>query len=241
MLEKLGTADRPESHFHDSSLDRWIEDYGLAGAWSGSREDMLRAVFASARDRGTGGTGVFGLRMQRGSFCYFMEQVDRLYPGRATDVERIEAAFGPTLFVYLRRPAKLAQAISRVMAVQTGLWHRKADGSDLERLGPPRAPRYDRDAIARHMKELTALDAEWEHWFAQEGLAPLRVSYDELAGAPQDTLARILVALGLDPSQARSVHPPTARLAGAESRIWAERFLAQTPASQQAATAARQP
>lgn len=230
LLQEIGIAGRPDSHFHEPSLDRWLEDYGLASEPFASREDALRAVFASARERGSGGTGVFGLRLQRGSFPYFIAQLDRLYPGRSNDVERIEAAFGTTLFVHLQRSDKLAQAISRVMAEQTGLWHRRADGSELERLAPAREPRYDREAIARHMADLTALDADWERWFAREGPAALRLSYDALASAPQATLAQLLDALGLDPDHASRVRPPTARLAGTESREWSERFIAETAA-----------
>ena len=230
LIDATGKAGHPDSHFHDPSLDRWLQEYGLGGERFASREDALRAVFACARERGAGDTGIFGLRMQRASFAHFIEQAERLYPGRSCDVERIEAAFGPTLFVHLRRDDKLAQAVSRVMAEQTGLWHRKADGSELERLAPARAPRYDRAAIARHMAELTTLDAEWERWFAREGLAPLRVRYDALADAPQATLAHFMDALGLDPGPARRVQPPTARLAGPENREWIARFIAQTAA-----------
>jgi trehalose 2-sulfotransferase len=230
LLKETGIAGCPGSHFHEPSLAQWLESYGLANKRFASREEALRGVFASARERGAGATKVFGLRMQRGSFPYFLEQVDRLYPGRTSDIERIEAAFGPTLFVHLQRADKLAQAVSRVMAEQTGLWHRASDGSELERLAPPREPSYDSEAIARHVADLAALDAEWEHWFAREGLAPLRISYDELARAPQETLAHLLDALGLDPVHARHIQPPTAKLADAISREWIERFAAETAA-----------
>ncbi len=224
LLAETGMAGRPDSHFHEPSLDRWLECHGLSDRRFTSDEDARRAVFASIRDKGDGGTGVFGLRLQQGSRDYFLEQVDRLYPGRSNDVERIEAAFGPTLFIYLKRTDRLAQAVSRVMAEQTGLWHRNADGSELERLAPPREPSYERKSIERHMTALAAMDADWERWFAREHPAPLRVDYEDLARAPQATLARLLEALGLDPIHASRVQPPTAKLAGAESGEWIERF-----------------
>lgn len=230
LLKATGVAGRPGSHFHEPSLDEWLEDYRLEGTAFASREDALRAVFAAAREKGEGGTGVFGLRLQRGSFRFFMGAADAIYPGRSSDVERIEAAFGPTLFIHLRRADKLAQAVSRVMAEQTGLWHRAADGSELERLAPAQAPRYDREAIARHMAEQAALDGEWEDWFAREDVSPLSITYDELAADPQGALARVLEALGLDPSLARDVQPPTRKLADATSREWMERFTAETKA-----------
>lgn len=228
LLAKTGIAGRPGSHFHDPSLNEWLDDYGLRRTQFASRQDALVAVFAAARQRGTGDSALFGLRMQRGSFDYFMAQLEQLFPGRPNDVARIEAAFGTTTFIYLRRSDKLAQAVSRVMAEQTGLWHRHADGSELERLAPPKPPHYNRQAIARHMADLTRLEAEWETWFAAQNLTPHRISYDELAKAPQGTLATLLEVLGLDPAAARNIEPPTAKLAGAQSREWIERFSAET-------------
>lgn len=230
LLGETGMAGRPGSHFHEPSLETWLQDYQLASQPFASRKDALRAVFAKARERGLGGTDIFGLRMQRNSFPYFIDQADHLYPDRSCDVERIEAAFGRTLFIHLRRSDKIAQAVSWEMAEQTGLWHRRADGSELERTAPPRAPVYDRKAIARRLDDLTRWDAEWADWFAREGVSPLRLGYDELADAPQRVLARVLDALGLDPAAARHVQPPTARLADQISIEWIERFTSETKA-----------
>lgn len=224
LLATTKKAGSPGSHFHAPSLDQWFDAYGLTDARFATRHAALRAVFDAALRRGTGGTGVFGLRMQRGSFGYFMEQLDTLHPDCASDIDRIEAAFGPTLFVHLTRRDKLAQAVSRTMAEQTGLWHRAADGSELERLGPAREPRYDRKTIERHMAELIALDAAWEDWFAREEVDPLRIDYDALAADPRGVLAGVLDALGLDRTIAQGIVPPTAKLADATSRTWIERY-----------------
>ncbi|MBL3554135.1 Stf0 family sulfotransferase [Rhodovulum sulfidophilum] len=117
------------------------------------------------------------------------------------------------------RPDLLDQAISRLRAEQTGLWHRNADGSELERLAPPKAARYAA-AIRHHMAAQDALDAAWGGWLRQEGLKPLRLRYDVLSTGPKQILAQVLSALGLDPAQGRSVESPTAKLADAESRKW---------------------
>ena len=190
LLAATNLAGKPGSHFHEPSLDRWLEVYELSERAFASRHEARRAVFDAAREHGTGGTGAFGLRMQRGSFAYFMEQLRALHPGKASDVERIKAEFGLTLFVHLSRMDKLAQAVSRVRAEQTGLWHRAADGTELERLAPPSEPRYDPDAIAHHMADLAALDAAWNAWFARERIEPLRVTYDQLANGPQQHALR---------------------------------------------------
>lgn len=223
-LAATGVAGRPDSHFHASSLRRWLEVHGLEGRAFASERDALRALFEAVRARGSGPSGVFGLRMQRRSFPHWMRRLDALHPGRPTDVARIEAAFGPTSFVHLSRADKLAQAVSLLRAEQSGLWHRAADGTELERLGPPATPRYDADAIARHSADLSAQDDAWRAWFAREGVTPLRLGYETLAADPAGAVARVIDALGLESRAARSVVPATARLADATSTAWIERF-----------------
>lgn len=224
MLQATGAAGRPGSHFHAPSLAGWLAAYDLDAAAFPSETEAARAVFARALARGRAGGDLFALRLQRASAPHFLQRLEALHPGPRTDVARIEAAFGPTRFIHLSRADRLGQALSRVRAEQTGLWHRNADGSELERLAPPAPPRYDRAAIARAMEEAEALDAAWTAWFSRENLAPLRLDYAELARDPQAVLAQVLSFLGLDPALAATVEPPTARLADAETARWRRRF-----------------
>lgn len=226
LLMATNAAGSPDSHFHVPSLDRWLEVYGLTDRTFKSRKEALRAVFDAARDRGAAGTVMFGLRMQRGSFDAFTKALAVLHPRQPSDIARIETEFGPTLFMHLTRADKLDQAISRIRAEQTGLWHRHADGTELERLAPSAPPRYDQATISAHLDGLTTLDDAWTKWFAREGVEPLRITYGALANHPMGTLARVLSALGLDPTVATPVEVPTAKLADAISREWRERFMA---------------
>jgi len=229
LLSATDRAGKPDSHFHVPALASWLEDYELARADFASETEALRAVFDAARRRGTGGTGIFGLRLQRKSFGFFMQQAAVLHPGPLSDRERIEAAFGPTLFIHLTRASKLDQAVSCVKAMQTGLWHRAPDGTEIERLSAPREPVYDAEAIASHVTEFTAADAAWNAWFEREDLQPLRLTYDALAADPAAVLARVLDALGLDPALAEGVDLPVAKLADATNEEWVERFRAEPP------------
>lgn len=215
----------PDSHFHSPSVERWLTVYGLDETPFASREAALRAVFEAALARGKANTDVFGLRMQRSSFDFFMEQLSLLSPDPESDVNRIESVFGPTTFIHLSRKDRVGQAISRLRAEQTGLWHRHFDGSEMERLAPPKEPRYDPDAISQYIEELSALDVEWQRWFDQHKLQPLRVTYDALSENPQKVLSGVLSAIGSDPSLAQKVETPTAKLAGRESDEWNQRYL----------------
>jgi len=227
LLAATGGCGNPDSHFHNPSMSSWLQTYGLSRTNYKSDYEALKAVFDSARKRGAGDTGVFGLRLQKRSFDYFMQKAGILYPDRKSDVDRIEAAFGSTLFIHLSRTNKLDQAISYVKATQTGLWHIDADGTELERLSAPKEPFYDGDEIERQLSELSELDEAWNSWFERENLQPVRITYEELSGDPLGVLAKILEELGVDQEMADGISPPVAKLADATNRKWAERFLAE--------------
>ena len=223
LLTATGVAGRPASHFHRPSLAAWMEDLDVNGPFAEDR-DAIHAAVVAARGRGMDDTGLFGLRMQRASAAFWLDCLRRLHPDPLTDRQRVEAAFGPTLWVHLSRSDRTAQAVSRLRAEQTGLWHRHADGRELERLAPPASPHYDRAAIARHRNQLVGWDAEWNAWFDAQGIVPLRLHYEMLAANPRGGAARVLRALDRDPRALDGVAIPTARLADGESRVWIKRF-----------------
>lgn len=224
LLSATGRAGCPNSHFHAPSLKRWVDAYDIDRTAFATTADTVQAVFGAARSVGSGDTGLFGLRLQRGSFAYLMSQLDVVHPGLPSDHARIEAAFGRTLFLHLSRADKVHQAISQVKATQTGLWHKAADGSELERLSPPKDAEYDAQSIAAALAELTAMDTAWVDWFQREKLEPLTICYEDLADHPSATVAAILEELGLDPDLADGVSPTVSVLADAISHEWAERF-----------------
>jgi len=224
LLAATGRAGNPESWFHSPSLSDWLSYYDLNAAPFHDQAETLKAVFAAAIERGTADTGVFGLRMQRSSFDYFAEQLAHLFPGHNTDKDRIASAFGPALFVHLTREDKLAQAVSLVRAEQSGLWHRAASGRELERLSPHQDPVYDPGAIAGHLRRLRALEVRWDEWFRDQGISPLRVTYDTLTKDPQRVAGLITNHIWRGKSGIGAIPVPTAKLADQLSVDWARRF-----------------
>ena len=227
LLSATGVAGRPESYFHLPSVLSWTERLNLPLDQLENEEDLVRTALKAIRILGAGGTGIFGLRLMRMSFDFFMQQLDVLYPGLSSDRARFEAVFGQTLFIHLSRGDKLAQAISRTKAEQTGLWHMAADGSELERLAPPQPPRYDAEQISHHIAELTTHDAAWTQWFEEEKIDPVLIEYEALSAHPSDAVAEILDSLGLDRALAKSLVPEVAKLADKTNQTWAERYKAE--------------
>ena len=228
LLGATGVAGKPGSHFHEPSISAWLDYYGLTDKAGDNDRHVLKRIFDAARAHGTAGTDVFGLRLQRHSFDFFVKQLDVLHPGLASDRARFEAAFGRTFFIHLTRPDKLDQAVSYIKASQTGLWHQAPDGTELERLAPPQKPVYDAAKITRQIAEFEAFDEAWDAWFSKEHIEPLRLTYDGLSADPNGTLANVLDRLGLDRRIAANIHPGIAKLADATNREWVSLYLAET-------------
>lgn len=184
----------------------------------------MGSVFRAAIAEGSRDTRVFGLRLQRHSFDFFTGKLAVLHSELPSDKGRLAAAFGRTSFIHLTRSDKLLQAISYVKADQSGLWHMSSDGTELERLTPPRVPTYDANRIRHQLEQFVAYDRGWNAWFDREQICPLRITYEALSDAPRETLRKVLDHLGLDREYANGVDPDVAKLADNSSRQWADRF-----------------
>ena len=224
MLRATGVAGHPGSHFYAPSIEAWLEEFGLSRTAGEQSDQTLRRVFDAAIQRGKGASDIFALRMQRHSFDYFAGQLRLIAPGYQTDRDRLEAIFGKTLFIYLRRDDKIAQAISYVKAQQTGLWHKAPDGREIERLKPPSEPIYDFGSLREAYDTFMRYEEQWLDWFQRENISPISLTYDAVSNDPTGVLHRVVTALGLDPEAAMHVRPGTARLADTLSREWADRF-----------------
>lgn len=224
LLSQTGVAGHPDSYFHEPSLEAWLEDYDLPRNHAAPERELLSSVFQAAIAEGSRDTGVFGLRLQWHSFDFFTEKLAVLHPELPCDTQRLAAAFGRTSFIHLTRSDKLLQAVSYVKADQSGLWHMSSDGTELERLTPPRAPTYDGNRIRHELEQFVAYDRDWNAWFIREQISPLRITYEALSDTPQETLRKVLDYLGLDCESANGVEPDVAKLADNSSREWADCF-----------------
>jgi LPS sulfotransferase NodH len=221
LLSQTGVAGHPNSFYRQESLDEFIADWGMA---PGTGLEFERRFLAAAIKAGSGDTSTFGMRVMWPSMPYLLEQLGRLFPNQTTDTGRIVAAFGTTVYVHVQRKDRVAQAISRSKAEQSGLWHRHADGSERERVKEHQAPEYDGAQLERFIAEAEDNEAHWHRWFDASGITPFELTYEELSADPTMALAKTLGALGKDPDIAKRVTVQTARLSDATSKDWAARY-----------------
>ena len=155
----------------------------------------------------------------------FLHRLRELFPSAGSDRERLRAVLGVSHFVHLSKTDKVAQAVSLVMASQTGLWHRNADGSVHQGADTLKATRYDHDSIAAELKMIKAEDLGWGKWFATHSITPLDVTYEALSLDPAESKKKVLRFLGAASGEVPIVR--TARLATSLNLEWAERFRSQ--------------
>ena len=226
LLKSAGAGD-PDSFFGRRFIPEWAEGWGLPPADSMAPAEFAAAYLEAAIKAGKGGTEFFGLRLMRENVVDLDGFIDLVYPGLTPGRTRFERAFGPLLYVHLSRRDKVGQAISLVKAQQSGLWHVAPVGTELERLAPPAEPEYDFARLHREVLELEGFDAEWNTWFAEQGIAPHRIAYEDLSADPAGELARLCAALGIEAPDRVDVKPAVAKLADATSRDWAGRYRAE--------------
>ena len=100
------------------------------------------------------------------------------------------AAFPGLSHILLTRRDLLAQAISLVRALQT---------NQFSLLEPSYGePRYDRRAIAQKLRRLAHNYARWEAYFARNGIAPLRLYYEDIVASPSAGVTAVAGLLGID-------------------------------------------
>jgi trehalose 2-sulfotransferase len=224
LLAQTGVAGCPNSFFRQKSLQYWADEWALGQGADWQDEDFTAQYFAAMRRAGRGGTGVFGLRLMGADLQFASNWLAQRHPQVLTDGDRFAAAFGPLRYIYLSRSDKLAEAVSYIRAEQTGLWHGRPDGSTLEEMPPTLPMGYDATVITARMAELTAYDDAWPRWFEAQGIAPLTLTYEDLAAEPKFILAMVLRHIGQDPALAANTAPRLRKLADQTSADWIRRY-----------------
>lgn len=221
LMAATGQLGRPESWFRRQSIAEIAAELGVTA--ERSAPDFPSTYFEAVKAAGTDTSGTFGLRLMAETRPELLGWLRPLY-GQLTDIELLAAAFGQPLYVFLGRDDKLAQAVSRLRAEQSGLWHRNADGSVREQVGTKMDPVYDADRIAGFIAEAERDESAWREWFAQAGVTPFTIRYSALSADPAGTMGALLDVAGRDADAARGLAPRTARLADAQSAEWIARF-----------------
>jgi trehalose 2-sulfotransferase len=133
------------------------------------------------------------------------QMVDRLLPGAR--------------YVFLQRADRVRRAVSALRADQTKRFRQFTDGRG------PAGVVYDYDAILGHIDAHAAVDQVWQWFFEINGIAPIRVQYEDLASSYESTVGRVLDGLGHEGSAGTVAPPRLRRQADDLSEQLCRRFL----------------
>ena len=199
ILSSTGHLGHPLEYFNGGGR-RMFEDP--------SYPDDPRLQIGHVLSRGATANGVYGLKV-------FPRHLDRIR--RHVSWSKVLPGLN---FVYLSRLDVLGQAISQSRARQTLQWR-----SHLNEKGPPV---YNAVDLSECIRSIVVGRARWEAFFAHNGLAPLRIYYEDVVGAAQDVIDAIADQMGLE--------RPRINLSQVDLRIqrdgltdeWRARYVAET-------------
>lgn len=221
LLTRSGVAGAPASYFRPESIPVYADDWGSDGGRAGWGNSYLEAV----RVHGTGDTARFGMRIMWTDMPPFLQRLADVEPGGGIDRERLHSALGVERFVHLSRHDKVAQAVSLVIATQTGLWHRHADGTVREGHEPARRPRYDFDLITDALAMLVGEERGWLRWFSTQSIVPFSLTYEALSSDPSGSTRAVLDHVGANRDDLPDViATATAKVGTPVNTEWAKRF-----------------
>lgn len=224
LFTEAGIAGRPHSFFLEETFSYWADKLGVSTEGWKTQKKFNLAYLSAVKAWGANQTSIFGLRLMWESLNDLSARLGDFYPGYQNDSDRFETAFGKSLYIHLSREDKVFQAVSRYKAECSGLWHKYSDGAERQRVKQGKEPCYDFEAISKIVTTLEAHDSLWSTWFKEQGISPLRITYEDLSINPQAVLASALSALGLDCSVAEAIKPKSGKMADSKSQAWVERF-----------------
>ena len=198
-LKETGLPRRPKEYFEtleNSSVLELLGDYsrledvyGEPTFWDGAG---YAQYLTSVLDEGTTPDGVFGAKMMWEYFGDFIDNIRQIPAYREMAVPDILATVFPNLhYIRVTRRDKVRQAVSLWKAIQTWSWQQDEQASPIDRHAHKELM-FHFEAIDHLVQRITAHDAAWEQFFADAGVQPCTVVYEELAGAYQETALNIL-------------------------------------------------
>jgi LPS sulfotransferase NodH len=187
---------------------------GHYAAAAGSAEKQI-AIWRSVLHRRTSPNGVFGVKC----FPGMVEHLARGNPALFREVTATLLTANPNLkAVQLKRRDRIAHAISYARAARSGIWRAEQE----EKWKPATVP-YSQAAVDEALQVLGRDEAAWDSLYANSGITPLVLWYEDVVERPDEAVQRAAEYLGvtLDPSATVSV-PEIRRQSREDAERWAE-------------------
>ena len=215
-LANTGIAGRPEEYFQPANEIIWKERRGI----STCAEYLSHTI-----EQCTTPNGVFGVKMMWGYFDHFLHTVYQMpdYRKRKMPVPKVLQAIFPNLhYIWIKRRDTVRQAVSQAKAIQTNQWVARGESS----CQATHRPAFSFMQIDFMVQEISAHNAAWQRFFAQNGIQPLVIVYEDFVARYEETVREALQYLGLPGAEALAVAPVSMKKqADEQSEQWVQRYL----------------
>jgi LPS sulfotransferase NodH len=182
-LGQTGAAGQPEEYFLADDWPSLLQRHGV---------DDAAGVVASVVRAGTSPNGVCSMKIGiGGGYLGRLLRAVEDATGEA-GVDGVWSAFGRPLWIWTTRRDKVRQAISWWRATKTGRWR------SSER-GEPDPEHVDHDAVTHLLREIAHREAAWDRFFADSGIAPFTVVYEDFVRRREKTLKALFLDLDEEP------------------------------------------
>lgn len=213
-LTKSGVAGRPAEYFWRDHAPYWRRLWGVTG----ERQYLEAAVMEA-----TTPNGVFGAKTVWAYLDYLTDMLRaiRSSPDRGTH-DLLTSTFPNLRYISITRRDKVRQAVSHWRARQTNIWMWKEDRPPIEK-----GLRFDPPEVDRLLEGAKAEEAAWQHYFEQAGVVPLRLEYETLAAAYEQTAYDVLAYLEIPlPDRLAFGERHMQKQADDQSERWVEAYYA---------------
>ncbi len=215
VLRSTGIAGRPAEYLNFGSAEAVLQRFGAADAAS-----LLDKIHSA----GSTPNGVFGIK-QGYAEPYFGEMLDLIAgptnPAGTPRLVRWQRAFPNHRHIFMTRRNKVRLAVSWWRAIQSREWHRRSgDAPDPASL----ADGYDAAAIDRLMQEAVLREAGIQEMFAEAGVVPFTLTYEDAVQDLQGSLDGVLGYLGLARQAVARLNVVSEKIADDVSEEWVQRF-----------------
>jgi len=167
--------------------------------------------------------GVFGIKLNTYRLDEWLEAFSRelQLPEGLSKLQVWEAVFPECKHIYMTRRNKVRLAVSWWRAIVSGEWHREHGTKPTEEL---LEDKYNFDAINHLLVASTMYDAAIEAFFAESGIVPLTIVYEDFIRNYEVTVKQVLDFLEIKADSVPIAPPFYDQIADEIAESWVQRF-----------------
>jgi LPS sulfotransferase NodH len=217
-LEATGLAGRPREYFDKGFEPFWCGKLGITSAAD---------YFPKILEEGTTPNGVFGAKVLWYQTDHLADRLGDPTAFTSGTGDPLAGLFPDLRYVWITRRDVVRQAVSYCRAIKTDVWWTIRGEESKSVDACEHRDTFDFQAIDELVDLLRTYESNWERYFRERAIRPLRVTYEGMVRSYEMTIWSVLHGLGITtPADLALAEPRLVRQADSISEEWVARYLA---------------